>query len=322
MSDSEFDQVVTVFMAYKQILEKPYLAENMEEKDLNKAYDYCTFIESFISNVHEQKKEVDFEKYLNYRLSTTYECSDFEKACDKMLEIFMKDSRISTKKIDLLFNIYIRRFGQERFKKFLNTTIKDAMCFNLILNSLVEQQIPISELHDEAIFFTWDKQICNGKLIEVTEYIDNMLDDHQILKLVNAILNIKMKSKTKKLIMERFTLRAFENNVKFFQEIIKIHSQSLIQILSENSKFCDNFLDTVFYFGRSMIYKDGYWISEEGIQYEDIAQIFRTLLTESNDISCRTQRQLNIAKEMEDGDFWEEIERDCIRLYSVKNNVD
>ncbi|XP_043482295.1 uncharacterized protein LOC122511229 [Leptopilina heterotoma] len=314
----EFDDVLEVFVTFCKIIDEPPLTESMEKQDFVKIYDCCEFIENFITKVREQEKEVEFEKYLNYRLSTTYQCSNFEKACDKMLEILMKDPRVSTRKIDILFSIYIQRFGQERFRTFLDSNLKDAMYSNLILNSLAEQQVPISELRDDAIFFTWDKQVTNGKKIEVAQYIDNMLDDNQVSKLIDGCLNSKMKPKTKNLIMERFTLRAFENNRKFFQEILEVEPTKLVKILQENSKFCTNFLDTVFYFGRSMFFQEGNWISEEGVQYEDIAKIFRILLTESNEISCQTQRQLNIAKEM-DGNFWEDIERDCVRLYIVKN---
>lgn len=317
MSD-EFDDVLEVFATFCKIIDEPCLTEIMEKQDFVKIYDCCEFIENFVTKVREQKKEVEFEKYLNHRLSTSYECLDFAKASDKVLEILMKDPRVSTRKIDTLFSVYIQRFGQERFRKFLDSTLKDAMFANFLLNSLIEEQVPISELRDDAIFFSWDKQVTNGKIIEVAQCIDNMLDDNQVSKLIDACLNSGIRAKTKNLIMERFTLRAFENNGKFFQEILKVEPASLVRILQENGKFCTNFLDTVFYFGRSMFLEEGKWISEEGVQYEDIAKIFRILLTESNEISCQTQRQLNIAKEM-DGNFWEEIERDCVRLYIVKN---
>lgn len=320
MSD-QFSEVIAIFETYLKILEEPSLIEKKEMQDLMKAYDCCEFIESFIPKIREREKEEDFEKYLNHKLNSTYKCSDFENTRDKMLEILMKDNRVSTKKVDLLFNIYVQRYGQESLKNFLDKTVKDAMCFNLILNSLVEQRVPVTKLQDEAIFFMWDKQVYNGNILEVNQSIDNMLDDQHILKLINAVLNSKLKSKTKNLIMGRLTSRAFENDEKFFQEIIKIDPSLLIQVLEGNANFCTNFLDTVLYFGRSMVYEDGNWVSDKGVQYKDIAKIVRTLLTESNEIGCQMQRLLNIAKEL-DGDFWEEIQRDCIRFYSTENDVD
>ena len=322
MSVDKFDQILKTFEVYLNILEIPTMTEQMEWGRLSKAFECSKFIEILISKVRQEEKVKIFEDNLNHGLAqkgiySTYKCSDFEKACDKMLEIYMKDARVPTEKVDMLFNLYIQNFGKERLKVFLEETLISSMCVNSIINSMVELGVAISELHDEALLATWDKDICSGKLIGVSECVDKMLDDGHILKLVNFVLNNDINPMTKNIIIKIFTSRAFNNDSQFLKELMTVDAKSLLQILSDNSDFCINFLDTVFYFGRSMAREEDNWISDQGVKYKDIAKMFRILLEGSDDVCKQTKERLDLAKEM-DGEFWEDIERDCIRLFRTE----
>ncbi|XP_033211896.1 uncharacterized protein LOC117169574 [Belonocnema kinseyi] len=322
MSDPNFDEIIEIFDAYLNMLERPIITENTAEENLSKAFGCCQLIENIISKVYQEEKALFFEDNLNYRLSekgrcNTFKCSDFEKACDKMLENYLKDSRVPTSSIDILFNHYTRHRGQERLSGFLKHTLTNSMCINSILKSVVELGLPVSDLHEQALLATWEEETCKGKMNEVGKCIDKILDDSHVLRLVNLALKNDINSETKKVIMKKLTSRAFKNDPHFFRDFMKVDAKSLMQLLIDNSEFCVNFLDAVFYFGRNMTFEDGNWISEEGIEYNDIAKIFRILLEGSNDVSNQTKERLDLAKEM-DGKVWECIEKDCIRCYRLK----
>lgn len=322
MSDPNFDEIIETFDAYLDMLEKPIITEKAAKENLSKAFGCGQLIENIISKVYHEEKAQFFEDNLNYRLSekgrcNTFKCSDFEKACDKMLEYYMKDSRVPTSNVDILFNHYIRHRGQERLSVFFEYTLTNSMCINSILKSVVELGLPISDLHDQALLATWEEETCRGEMNEVVKCIDKILDDSHVLRLVNFALKNDINPETKKVIMKSLTSRAFKNDPQFLRDFMSVNAKLLMQLLIDNSEFCVNFLDAVFYFGRNMTFEDGNWISEEGIEYKDIAKIFRILLEGSNDVSNQTKERLDLAKEM-DGKVWECIEKDHMRFYTLQ----
>ena len=322
MSDPDFDRIIETFDVYLEMLEKPIITENAARENLSKAFRCCQLIESVISKVHQEEKVEFFEDNLNHGLleigrCKTFKTSDFEKACDKMLEYYMKDPRVPTSNVDIIFNLYIQYCGQERLNIFLEETLTNSMSINSILKSMVELGLPVSELHDQALLANWETETLSGELNQVLKCIDKMLDDNQVLRLVNFALKNDINPETKKLIMKSLTSRAFKNDPQFLKDFMKVDEKSVLQLLIDNSEFCVNFLDAVFYFGRNMTFEDGNWVSKEDIEYKDIAKIFRILLEESNNVCNETKERLDLAKEM-DGQFWEHIERDCLRFYKLK----
>ncbi|EZA56006.1 Ubiquitin-fold modifier [Ooceraea biroi] len=149
-----FETIDTFFT----LLQSPIVSEQMTVENVMQAFTCAHFIELTIEKIQAEEKAWIFEKYLRwkperklYPRNRDITCSDLERACDKLLERYLKDSRISTEVVDEYLKVYIQHFGRDRLNAFLNEVMSKSISTNMIIESLEELGVPISHMEDEAL---------------------------------------------------------------------------------------------------------------------------------------------------------------------------
>ena len=105
MSEHDFLEILKMFNAFLVFIENPNVCEEINTENVTKIFQCAQFIEITIAKAYEIGKENVLDNnlqshWLKEDRSNLYKCSELKYACDKLLEIYLKDTNISTDIID------------------------------------------------------------------------------------------------------------------------------------------------------------------------------------------------------------------------------
>ncbi|RLU25082.1 hypothetical protein DMN91_003174 [Ooceraea biroi] len=309
-----FETIDTFFT----LLQSPIVSEQMTVENVMQAFTCAHFIELTIEKIQAEEKAWIFEKYLRwkperklYPRNRDITCSDLERACDKLLERYLKDSRISTEVVDEYLKVYIQHFGRDRLNAFLNEVMSKSISTNMIIESLEELGVPISHMEDEALTMSWQMAIANGDQNDVAKCINSMLNDGHVSRLVHLIIESR-DDIIKQLIIDAFTSKLINYDSEICLAFVNIEKKLFFKLLRDNTRFCIDFIDTIFYFGRNMHLVDGKWCSDFKFQYEHLHKMMESLLNGPRMIREHVHNRLSTVKTQPDSEIWCDIETDTL----------
>ncbi|XP_015178442.1 PREDICTED: uncharacterized protein LOC107067435 isoform X1 [Polistes dominula] len=301
MSESYFSQILHVFDIFIELLVNPLISTQVTKETVIKTFECAAFVEATVTKAYNEKKEDVLEKYLHQhwlkeKRSKIYKCSDLKCACDKLLEIYMKDISIPTAIVDDFLKLYIQSFGIDRFNTFLLSTLRSSMCTNIILESLEDLDLPMSKVEDEALIMSWENDLENGQQIKVSEKISKILEDGHLSRIFSLIINLHNESKVKMLFIKCLVRKAIENDVTFCLALLDIEEKFFLRLLNESHEFCINLVDAVFYFGRNMSLINNEWILNSTFNYNNLLKIIYQLLNGPDAVQEMVYNRLQLAK--------------------------
>lgn len=312
-------EILKTFNAFLTLLQHPNLGEQMTVENAMQAFNCAYFVEVAITNVQAKGMDSDLEKRLQeYRKlegkSFSQTCSDLEKACDKLLERFLKDSHIPTEIVNEYLKVYTQYFGQDRLNVFLNRAISNSISTNMIVESLEELGVSLSHMEDDALIISWEMAIENGDQADVVRCINKMLNDGHISKLIYILTESCGNDAIKKLVIQSFISKVVENHSAICIAFGDIKKKSLLKLLQSDHDLCINFIDAIFYFGRNMQQVDGKWFSNYDFKYEHLCKIIKMLLNSPEVMHKLIYDRLSIAKTQPDSEIWSDVEKDILIL--------
>ncbi|KAL2712605.1 hypothetical protein V1478_018128 [Vespula squamosa] len=315
MSESHFSQILQVFDKFLELLEDSHISTQVTKETVNKTFECAKFIEATVTKAYNEKMEDILENYLRQhwlkeKKTKIYKCSDLKCACDKLLEIYMKDTSISTTMVDEFLKLYIQSFGIDRLNNFLLCTLRNSVCTNMILESLEDIGLSMSKVEDEALIMSWEFDLENGQQMEVSQKITKILEDGHLSRLICLVINLHNKSKLKMLFMKCMSCKVIENDVLFCLDLINIEEKFFLKLLKDSPEFCINFVDAIFYFGRNMSKINNEWILDSTFNYNHLLKIIHRLLNGPNVVHDIVYNRLQLAKMQPDCTIWHSIEKD------------
>ncbi|XP_032662965.1 uncharacterized protein LOC116840406 [Odontomachus brunneus] len=308
--DSEFFET---FDAFYTLLQNPNVSKQVTVENVTQTFNCAHFIEAAIAKVQAEGKICDLEKCLQeYRRlegkSLSHTCSDLAKACDKLLERYLKDSHLPTEIVDEYLKLYTQHLGYDRLNVFLKQLMNNSISVNIILESLEELGVSLSHIENEALIMSWEMAITAGDESGVINCINAMISDDQVSRLVCLITELHDDNVIKKLVQEIFTLKLIENHPAICIAFTDIKKELLLKLLQDHN-LCTNFIDAIFYFGRNMQQIDGDWLSDYNFKYEHLCKVIKILLNGPRVIYELVYNRLSIAKTQPDNEIWSDIER-------------
>lgn len=315
MSEVDFLEIQKMFDTFLVLLENPTVYEEISTQDIVKAFQCAQFIETTIAKAQEIGKEEILENNLhNYWLregrSNLYKCSELKNACDKLLEVCLKDSTISIDIVDEFFKLYIEYCGISRLNDILKHILINGVCTNIVIESLIELGVSTSNMQDEALVMSWELLISNNNEYEVLECIHKMFNDGYHLKLTEFAANLYDNSKVKQIIIQLLSDKLVQNDVNVCLALVNISDKSLRKLMRKNSELYTNFLDTIFYFARHMIQEQNHWVSDCEFKYDHLIKVVKILLNDPDEISEIIYKRVQLVKSHPNGTIWCKIEKD------------
>lgn len=308
---SEFFETFDVFCT---LLENPNISKEVTIENMAQVFNCAQFIEAAIAKAQAEEKECVLEKCLQeYRKlkgkSFSYTFSDLAKACDKLLEHYLKNIHLSTQIVDEYMKLYTEHFGYDRLNVFLKQLMRNSISVNTIIESLEELGIPLSHMENEALIMSWEMAITDGNKTGVIKCINEMINDDQVSRLVCLITELHDNNVIMELVKEIFTSKLIENHPAICVALTDIKRKLLLKLLQDDYNFCTNFIDAIFYFGRNMQQIDKDWLSDYDFKYEHLCKIMKILLNGPPVISELIYNRLSVAKTQPDGKIWNDIEK-------------
>ncbi|XP_066594132.1 uncharacterized protein Ufm1 isoform X2 [Prorops nasuta] len=316
MSDNNFSEILQMLDVYHAILENPNINKNTTIHDVTKVFHCAEFIEATIKKVYKEEKKYIFECHLYNHCKlknrkAVYSCQELELACDKILEVYLKNLSLPVSIVDEYLNLYSRSCGQERLQKFFNNTLTGSAYFNNIIKSMEGIGVPASEIEDEALLIEWEHFAKIGHQTEVTLCIHKMLSDGLLSKILSFANELPDDSETKKLIVKILISKVSDNDLDTCLEFSNIEEEVFLTFVKNNTDFSIYYLDAIFYFGRNMKKEGDKWISNNQFTYASLVKIFKTLLYGPNAIYDVVYKRLQLAQKQLDYLIWNDIEEDC-----------
>ncbi|XP_072750978.1 uncharacterized protein [Anoplolepis gracilipes] len=313
--DSEVFKTIDVFFA---LLQSPIVSDQITVENMIQAFNCAYFIEVAIKKVQAENIKLTFEEYLRckserklFPQSRNITCSDLEKACDKLLEHYLKDSYIPTEIVDEYLKLYSQHFGCDRLNAFLNQVISKSFATNMVIESLEELGVPLSNMEDEALIMTWQMAIANKDQSELEKCINKMLNDGHVSRLIH--LTIESHDDTiRKLIIQIFSSKLIHYDPEICIAFINTDKKLLLKLLQKDNSFCIDFIDAIFYFGRNMYLVDEKWCSDFKFQYKHLCKIMKILLSGPRVICELVYNRMSAVKTQPDNDIWNNIEIDIL----------
>lgn len=315
MSEFDFLEILKMFNAFLVFIENPNVYEEINTENVIKIFQCAQFIEITIAKAYEIGKENVLDNnlhshWLKEGRSSLYKCSELKYACDKLLEIYLKDTNISTDIIDEFLKLYIEYCGNDRFNNFLKHILINGICTNIIIESFEKLDISASNIQDEALIMSWEFLIGNNNEYEVLQCIHKMFDDGFYLKLIQFADNLDNNNKIKQIIVQLLSNKLIQNDVNLCLIFINIKQTLLWNFMQKNPEVYTNFLDSIFYFARHMKEIENHWISNYEFKYEHLIKIVEMLLNGPTEISDIIYNRMKLVKTHPNGTIWHKIEKD------------
>ncbi|XP_071648621.1 uncharacterized protein [Temnothorax longispinosus] len=314
-ASSDIFKTIDAFLA---LLQSPTVSEQITVENVTQAFNCAHFVELTVAKVQAEDKKLPFENCLRRKLERKLSpqnrdvtCSDLEKACDKLLECYLKDSLISTEIVDEYLKLYTQHLGQDRLNAFLNETIGSSMATNIVIECLGELGVPLSCMEDEALIMTWQMAIANGDEDEVAECIDKMFNDGHVSRLVH--LTVESHDDTiKKLVVQAFSTKLTDYDPEICVALADTEKKPLLKLLQDSTQFYVDFLDAIFYFGRNMHLVDGKWCSNFKFEYKHLCQIVKILFNGPRVIREQAYNRMSTVKTQPGSEIWSNVEADIL----------
>lgn len=302
------EKVLKAVDFFFNIIDKSQNLDDLDFSNMYKIWDNCIFIENLHKKVKEDEKEVAFENNLNAYMRSKkktkiYYLSDLDNACNKFLELCIKNKTINNSIIDELLKKYVSHHGNDKFKEFVNKIMTEAMHVKALVKVLENLQCSNSELEVGVLSAAWNNEIILGNKKNVIELIENMYNGGQVSKLIEVAYRSKEDSGVAKLLLEFFAYRLNDYDSVLFRNFITTKNKILKKFLNED-RFKISFMDATFYFGRNLNQFDN------ELSYEDIKHVILILLDGSEDLHNLTLERIASAKPLDD--VWTDIEQDCV----------
>ncbi|XP_043250919.1 uncharacterized protein LOC122396501 [Colletes gigas] len=315
MSELDFLEILKMFDIFLALLENSSLSEDTNTENVVKAFKCAQFIESAIAKAYEIGKENVLENHLHNRWldenrTKLYTCSELKKACDKLLEVYLKDAAISTDVVDEFLKLYVQYCGSDRLNDFLRRVVINGVCANVVVESLENLGVSDSDIQDEALIVSWEMLIGNGNQYEVSECIREMYNDGLHSKLVQFAVSLDDKSKIKQLIVRLLSNKLVENDPNVCLTLVNVEKKLLCKLMQSDSELYANFLDAVFYFARHMKQVENRWTSNCVFEYDHLLRVVRILVNGPAGISEIIYSRVNLVKMHPNGTIWHNIEKD------------
>ncbi|XP_026297585.1 uncharacterized protein LOC726196 isoform X1 [Apis mellifera] len=315
MSEHDFLEILKMFNAFLVFIENPNVCEEINTENVTKIFQCAQFIEITIAKAYEIGKENVLDNnlqshWLKEDRSNLYKCSELKYACDKLLEIYLKDTNISTDIIDEFLKLYIEYCGIDRFNNFLKHILINGICTNIIIESFEKLDISASNVQDEALIMSWEFLIGNSNEYEVLQCIHKMFDDGFYSKLIKFAGNLDNNNKIKQIIVQLLSNKLIQNDANLCLIFINIKQTLLWNFMQTNPELYTNFLDSIFYFARHMKQIENHWISNYEFKYEHLVKIVEILLHGPTEISDIIYNRMKLVKTHPNGTIWQKIEKD------------
>ncbi|XP_011862300.1 PREDICTED: uncharacterized protein LOC105558944 [Vollenhovia emeryi] len=312
---SDLFKTVDAFLA---LLQNPVVGEQMTVENATQAFNCARVVELAVAKALAEDKKLLFEKCLSLKLerklppqNRPVTCVDLEKACDRLLEYYLKDSRISTEVVDEYLKLYAQHCGQDRLTVFLSETMSSSVAVNTVVESLMELGVPLSSMEDEALIMSWQLAVVNGDRDEVAECIDKMLNEGHISKLVHLTVESHDDTITR-LAVQSFAPKLTDYDPEVCVALADTEKKSLLRLLQDSSQFYVDFVDAIFYFGRNMYLVDGKWCSNFKFEYKHLCQTVKILLNGPCAIRERVYNRISTVKTQPDSEIWSDVEADIL----------
>ncbi|XP_070161439.1 uncharacterized protein [Polyergus mexicanus] len=312
--DYEVFKTIDVFFT---LLQSPIVSEQMTVENMIQAFNCAYFIEVTIKKIQAEKKILTFEEYLRckserklFPQNRNITCSDLEKACDKLLERYLKDSYIPTEIVDEYLKLYSQHFGCDRLNAFLNQVISKSLATNMVIESLEKLGVSLPNMEDEALIMTWRMAITNKDQSEVAKCINKMLNDGHVSRLVRLTIE-SHDDVIRKLIIQIFSSKLIHYDPEICVGFANTEKKLLLKLLQDNC-FCIDFIDAIFYFGRNMYLVDGKWCSDFKFEYKHLCKIMKILLNGPRVICELVYNRMSAVKTQPDNEIWNNIEMDIL----------
>lgn len=301
--------------AFLALLQTPTASEQMTVENATQAFNCARFVELAVAKVQADGKTSPFERCLRKLerklapQNRDVTCSDLEKACDKLLECYLKDRHISTEVVDEYLKLYTQHLGQDRLNAFLNEIISTSVATNMVVESLGELGVPLSRMEDEALIMSWQMAIANGDQDEVLECINKMLNDGHVSRLVHLAVE-SHDDAIKKLVVQTFALKLTDYDPEICIALADTEKKLLLGLLQDSTQFYVDFVDAIFYFGRNMYRVDGKWRSDFKFEYKHLCQIVKILFNGPRVIREQVYNRMSAVKTQPDNAIWSNVEAD------------
>ncbi|XP_057342259.1 uncharacterized protein LOC130678794 isoform X1 [Microplitis mediator] len=314
MAEEGFEEIIKTIDTYISLIEKKNSKITIE--NISKAFDVSLFVEATVARAKDDNKLKIFESNLHGYWSTKkrtrlYTCTELQLACDRLLEVLLKDSKTTRDIIDKLLHLYVQHCGHDRFNIFIETLLTDTLAANVLLNSLVDIGLPIETIEDEARTIAWDHEASCGRHEQVDQLIQLMVIDGRVDKVLDTFSSLNTDSPARKLILNNLSKYTHDYDVPVCLAITDV-DKKLLRLLLDDCDFKNNFIDAIFYFGRNMNWDGSTWKADHSFSYLHLIKIIRKLLFVSDEINKVIADRLQLAKAQIDGSIWVEVERDCL----------
>lgn len=314
--DQDLSTILDTFDNYLALIENPNMGHVVSADNIAKIFECSRFVEAAAVEVLKEDKVQCFESHLQARWShknrtVNYSVSYFETACDRIVEVFLKDPSVQTLAIHKLLELYTKHCGTERLNNLLGNLLTDSMCTNVIIESAMKLGVSGTDIEDEALLTTWESEFDRGRHHEVSMCIKESLKDDCVMRIIKFASRLSEASGLKKLIMQNLATEAFDCKPTFFATLADMPKKLLCKLLRD-SEFEKYFLDGVFYFGRNMERRGETWHCEHEFTYELLVRTIKNLLTSSAKIAETTRNRLEDVKVL-DSTVWTDVEKDALR---------
>lgn len=315
MLEQEFDEILKMFDKLVVLMENPSISTQMNTTNVVNAFKCAHFIESTIAKANEIGKEDILENNLHDHWvkegrSNLYRCSELANACDKLLEVYLKDNNISTDVVDEFIKLYVQDCGSERLNAFLGHILIKGVCTNIVIESLENLGVSALDMQDEALIMSWELLISNGNEFEVSDCIYKMFNNGFHSKLVHFAVNLHDDSTIKCLIIKVLSRKLVENDENVCLALAYVDAKSLWKLMKKDLELYANFLDSVFYFARHMEEVDNNWTSNCEFKYEHLVKIVKILQNAPAEISEVIYNRVQLVKTHPNGTIWRKVEKD------------
>lgn len=315
MSEQQFDEILRMFDIFVTTIENPIVFKEMRTEDALKSFQCAQFIEFTISRACEIGKENALQNnlhkhWLKQGKSNFYKCSEFKKACDKLLEVYSKDDVVSIDMVDELFKLYVQHCGNERLNEFLKRTLFNGVCTNVIIESLEKLGIDTLDVQLDALIMSWELSIGRGEEDEVSDRILKAVNDGFHSRLVQVAVGLQNNSKIKELIIAILRDKLVKNDVNVCLALVDLKGPQLCKLMTSNWELYMNFLNYLFCLARSMERVDNHWVSECEFEYEHLVKVIEMLLAGPPQISKVVRSRMKLIMKQSSCTIWRDIQND------------
>ncbi|XP_015123103.1 uncharacterized protein LOC107045352 isoform X1 [Diachasma alloeum] len=315
MDEDQLSEILKMFDNYVTLIENPRIIEQITIRNVSTAFSCSRFIERTMLRAKEDNKMNELMSNLRGHWSMnnrvhTYSIETLHSACDKLVEVLMKTAGVTGDIIDRLLTLYVNDCGRKRLNKFLEALFNESLTANAALECMTELRLDKSVIEDEGRVFLWHNQASCGNREEVVRCIDRMIDDGLVKEVIESLDKLSEESPARKLIIQSLSSRINNYDENVCSEVFKVR-RKVLEGLLDDEDFRLNYIDSIFYFGRSMNFERGRWSGCHRFSFDDIVNSLKGLMGINEQILEAVKNRILMAKGMEGGRIWEELEDAC-----------